>query len=77
MLIRRAQVADGKVIQPASLTVYHNNVLVQDHVQFSNPVPAGDLRLQDHLNPVRFRNIWFVPTPATTNTTDNTSTKSP
>jgi GH43 family beta-xylosidase len=66
--IERAKVADGKVVHPATVTVYHNNVLVQDHVPFSNPVQAGDLRLQDHLNPVRFRNIWFSPTTSTANT---------
>ena len=26
-----------------------------------NPIQAGTLRLQDHLNPVRFRSIWFKP----------------
>lgn len=61
--IRRATVVDGKVTEPASITVYHNGVLVQDHVKFANPIQAGDLRLQDHLNPGRFRNIWFAPAP--------------
>ena len=59
--LQRAKVADGKVIQPAIMTVYHNHVLVQDHITFPNPVQASTLRLQDHLNPVRFRNIWFMP----------------
>lgn len=58
---------DGKVI-PGSFTVLHNGVLVQDHIpvkgeataaaQFSGVALKGPLLLQDHSNPVRFRNIW-------------------
>ncbi len=58
--IQRAKVANGKVTEPATITVYHNNVLVQDRLTFANPIQSGTLRLQDHLNPVRFRNIWFA-----------------
>jgi alpha-L-rhamnosidase/Domain of Unknown Function (DUF1080) len=61
--IKRATVEKGKVVKPATATVYHNNVLVQDGFEFSNPTQAGILKLQDHSNPVRFRNIWFLPTP--------------
>jgi hypothetical protein len=60
--------ADGKV-QPGSLTVLHNGVLVQDHVpvkgdattaaMFKGVAPKGPLVLQDHGNPVRYRNIWL------------------
>jgi hypothetical protein len=59
--------ADGKV-QPGSFTVLHNGVLVQDHIpiqgdasvsaKFSGVTPMGPLLLQDHGNPVRYRNIW-------------------
>ena len=59
---------DGKVV-PGSLTVLHNGVLVQDHVplkgeattaaKFSGATPQGPLMLQDHGNPVRYRNIWL------------------
>lgn len=59
--VQRAEVAAGKVVKPASITVYHNNVLVQDRLTFASPVQQSALRLQDHLNPVRFRNIWFAP----------------
>ena len=59
--IQRAKVDGGKIVQPAVITVYHNHVLVQDHVTFPGTVQASTLRLQDHLNPVRFRNIWFKP----------------
>ena len=59
--LQRAKVAGGKVVQPSVITVYHNRVLVQDHVTFPGSVQTSTLRLQDHLNPVRFRNIWFMP----------------
>jgi hypothetical protein len=61
---------DGNVVKPAVLTVYHNGVLVQDHVELTGPTGHYErppyeahaaqlpLRLQDHSNPVRFRNIW-------------------
>jgi hypothetical protein len=61
----------GKLQHPARLTVLHNGVLVQDNVELSGPTahherppykPTPDklaLSLQDHGNPVRFRNIWI------------------
>jgi hypothetical protein len=62
--------ADGAVI-PGSFTVLHNAILVQDHVPvgggattaaaFSGLTEKGPLVLQDHGNPVRFRNIWIRP----------------
>lgn len=61
--IQRATVENGKVSKPALITVRHNGVLVQDKFTSSSPVQAGTLRFQDHLNPVRFRNIWFKPAP--------------
>jgi hypothetical protein len=61
IFIQRAQVDAGKVIQPAIITVYHNNVLVHDHLTFPSTIQMSGLRLQDHLNPLRFRNIWFMP----------------
>lgn len=64
--------ADGAVTRPAVVTVLHNGVLVQDHTEVLGPVRWRDLAryekgdahgdapllLQDHGNPVRFRNIW-------------------
>jgi len=60
---------DGSV-EPGSFTVLFNGVLVQDHVPvsgsttaaaFKGAVPKGPLMLQDHGNPVRYRNIWIRP----------------
>jgi hypothetical protein len=62
---------DGKVLRPARVTVLHNGVLVQDNVELSGPTGHHQrppykatpdklpLSLQDHNNPVRFRNIWI------------------
>ena len=61
ILVERAAVKDGKIVKNARLTVRHNNVLVQDQVEFANKTMAGTLGLQDHGNPVRYRNIWYVP----------------
>ena len=62
--------AEGKVIR-GSIPVLHNGVLVQDHVpievkatttaKFQGVTPKGPLVLQDHGNPVRYRNIWIRP----------------
>jgi uncharacterized GH25 family protein len=60
IIIQRAIVENGKIIKPATVTVKHNNVLVQDRVEFKNPQQQGTLQFQDHNNPVRFRNIWFL-----------------
>lgn len=62
---------DGKLLKRATFTVFHNGVLVQDHVEVMG-VTAHDrppfyekhadrmpLSLQDHGDLVRFRNIWI------------------
>jgi hypothetical protein len=63
--------ADGKLSKPATVTVLHNGVLVQDHVEIMGPTGVKGrpkfeahplkqpLELQDHHNPVRYRNIWI------------------
>jgi hypothetical protein len=61
---------NGVLAQPAHVTILQNGVLIQDNVALSGPtankvrppyqpVATGPLRLQDHHNPVRFRNIWI------------------
>lgn len=61
---------DGSVESPAYVTVIHNGVLIQNHVALKGPTkfigkPKYEshpeklpLMLQDHSNPVSFRNIW-------------------
>ena len=61
----------GKLTRPARVTVLHNGVLVEDHVELTGPTEHGErppykahpeklpLGLQDHGNAVRFRNIWI------------------
>jgi hypothetical protein len=63
--------ADGKLIQRATFTVFHNGVLIQDHVivmgvtshdkppYYEAHAAKMPLSLQDHHNPMRFRNIWI------------------
>ena len=63
--------AAGKLLKPGTVTVLQNGVLIQDHVEIMGPTsPRGKpkyeahplkqpLALQDHHNPVRFRNIWI------------------
>lgn len=59
----------GKKLEDARITVRQNGVLVQKNVALPRstraaPVPegpeAGPIYLQDHGNPIRFRNIWLV-----------------
>ena len=61
---------DGKLESPAFITVLHNGVLILNHFQLQGdtsynrapkymPHPEKDsIRLQYHLHPLRFRNIW-------------------
>jgi len=63
--------ADGKLLAPARFTVFHNGVLIQDNEEATGPTghhvrppyaahaAKMPLKLQDHGNPVRFRNIWI------------------
>jgi hypothetical protein len=63
---------NGTYFTPPTVTVLHNGVLVQNNVKMRGPteyigIPeytvkkhgAGPLVLQDHGNPVSFRNIWI------------------
>jgi hypothetical protein len=64
---------DGKVAVPGYVTVFHNGVITQNHTQILGATkhrvlptlivhgPQGPIKLQDHGNPVRFRNIWIRP----------------
>jgi len=62
--------AEGKLLSPVRLTVFQNGVLIQNNVQLTGPTSwlerapyqahpeKQPISLQDHGNPVRFRNIW-------------------
>jgi hypothetical protein len=58
-----------KMTAPPVITVKHNGVVVQDHVKLDKgptgggadvKAAPGPIRLQDHGNPMQFRNIWVV-----------------
>jgi hypothetical protein len=61
----------GKVVDRARVTVLHNGVLIQNNVEiygltyhdrpalYIAHAPQESLRLQDHGNPIRYRNIWI------------------
>jgi hypothetical protein len=61
---------DGSVQSPAFVTLLHNGVLVHNHTpilgsvafraqpKYTSHPPRGPIQLQDHGNPVRYRNIW-------------------
>jgi hypothetical protein len=62
--------ADGALLSRAYMTVFHNGVLIQNHVELRGPTlyigeptyqahaDRAPLLLQDHDNPVSYRNIW-------------------
>lgn len=65
---------DGdKLVKPAYVTVLHNGVVVQNHTEVQGKtahkalakyfpsMAKGPIKLQDHGNPVRYRNIWVRP----------------
>jgi len=59
-----------KQVQNARMTVRHNGVLIHDDVEVPKVTPggttgagkgSGPLHLQNHGNPVRYRNVWVLP----------------
>jgi len=67
--------ADGKLVSPGYVTVFHNGVVAQNHQairgatnwkspgKYTPHGPTGPLALQYHNNSVSFRNIWVRPVP--------------
>jgi hypothetical protein len=60
--------ASGKKTANAEITVKHNGVLIHDHLPLLKESPGGKpeadtpgpIQLQNHGNPVYYRNIWVV-----------------
>jgi len=62
---------NGKCIRKARITVIHNGVVVHNNLEiegttshkrkarYGSPHEKGHIRLQDHGNPMCFRNIWI------------------
>jgi hypothetical protein len=75
IVFRRPVYKDGQLVDPGYVTVFVNGVLAQDHTALEGPTghmkrthrapfpEKGPLALQDHGNPIRFRNIWYRPLP--------------
>jgi len=71
IVFRAPRFADGKLVKPARATVFQNGVLTQDAQEFLGRTEhrkvgeyaaheaALPIGLQDHGNPVRYRNIWI------------------
>ncbi|HMN07496.1 MAG TPA: DUF1080 domain-containing protein [Gemmatimonadaceae bacterium] len=67
--------ANGALVSPARMTVFHNGVLVQDNAElwgrtnwlvadpYARHPDALPFVLQDHDHPVRYRNFWVRPLP--------------
>lgn len=60
--------AEGAVTEPAMITVVQNGITIHENQPIPAPTPGGiepqvptaPLLLQDHGNPVKYRNIWLV-----------------
>lgn len=62
---------NGKKVAPARITVSQNGIKIHDNVAIpvnhtragmeTDPCTPGPILLQDHNNPVQFRNVWLVP----------------
>jgi hypothetical protein len=61
--------AAGKKTANAKTTVKHNGTIIHDQVELTHSTTAsplkespepGPIHLQDHGNPIRYRNIWIV-----------------
>lgn len=63
-----ARFEGNQKIRNARITVWHNGVKIHDHYEIANKTGAGKsedpsplpILLQDHNDPVRFRNVWIV-----------------
>ena len=72
-IFRAARLGEsGGIEESARVTVLQNGIVIQNNVQIQGATGGataddaagpGPLRLQDHGNPVKYRNIWVVPLP--------------
>ena len=75
-MFRAPRYVNGKLTEKPRVTVFQNGILIQNNteiqgltanhegfekVDVSSP---GPIVLQDHGNPVKYRNVWIVPLPA-------------
>ena len=73
VIFRAARVGEsGGIEENARVTVLQNGTVIQNNVQLlgatggatdKDAAEPGPLRLQDHGNPVKYRNIWIAPLP--------------
>lgn len=71
IIVEGPRFTDGKLAKPLVVTVLHNGVVTQNHTALIGETPhkkvgtyhahpeKGPIKLQDHGNPMRFRNIWI------------------
>jgi hypothetical protein len=67
----RAARFEGEALkEKARVTVFHNGVMIHNNLEIPTPTGGamdedmrkpGPLLLQDHRNPVRYRNVWIMP----------------
>jgi len=68
---RAPRFQDGKKIEPARISVIHNGVSIHKDLEIpventraglgGDPSRPGPIVLQDHGNPVQYRNLWLIP----------------
>ncbi len=67
---RAPRFENGRKVANARITVVHNGVVIQDDTELPGPTGGaidqneaapGGLKLQDHGNPVQYRNLWLLP----------------
>jgi hypothetical protein len=71
IIFKAPRFKDGQLEQPAYVTIFQNGVLTQHHTELLGNTPhkavgkyephseKGSISLQDHGNPMRFRNMWI------------------